>query len=61
MQSGVDEKQLHYTKWDHAIIGNCVDDRGETASQFAKDHCQEVHQLEYIPDSIDIIFDGIKP
>jgi len=48
---------LQFDKWDTAIIGPIVDDRGAAAGEFATKNSQCVHTLAYNPRALEIIFD----
>lgn len=50
----------NWPKWDTALVGDDVDERGKAAKEFIKTQVNEVHEFVYEPDEMSIIFDGEK-
>lgn len=58
MQAGASISELSFSRWDHAIVGEAVDPRGEAAIDFATRSADAVHRFHYDPKRLAIEFDG---
>ena len=59
MQSGANREALTYTSWNSAIMGEIVDERGEAAHRFAKEHSANIHTLIYDPRTFQVTLNGV--
>jgi hypothetical protein len=58
MQTGSTQSELCFDRWDHAVMGDAVDARGEAAIEFAKANSNANHTFRYNPKALKIEFDG---
>jgi hypothetical protein len=58
MESGCSIAELSGMRWDIALVGSAVDERGRAAIDFAKSHSTSTMVLEYQADSFRIAVDG---
>jgi len=54
MQAGSASSELSHRRWQHAIVGEAVNARGEAAIKFAKENSDKVSIFRYDPDKLQI-------
>lgn len=58
MQRSESEARFSSRRWDIAILGEEVDERGAASRRFARDRCDRVIECSYDTDSFSLIIDG---
>ena len=58
MQEGKTDAQLTFSKWEVAIVGKPVDDRGKAAISFLQQHTNELFFINYDPGEFGLDIDG---
>lgn len=59
MQAGGTRSEIASGPWGHAILGTSVDPRGEAAAAYVRDHCGEIHRVNYDAKNLEFRFDGV--
>lgn len=57
MQAGSAAAELTHARWQHAIVGEAVDARGEAAIKFARTHADTISAFRYNTDTLQVHHD----